>query len=62
MVDEDRISLDRDDATGVLSEGPGQRTRASTDLDDEVAGSYVGLLNELAREDGAAEEVLSVSS
>jgi hypothetical protein len=62
MVDEDRISLARDHATGVASERPGERTRACADLDDEVAASDVRLLNELAREDGAAEEVLSVSS
>ena len=62
MVDEDRIPLDRDHATGMSSERPGQRTRACADLDDEVARSDARLLNELAREDDAAEEVLSVSS
>jgi hypothetical protein len=62
MVDEDRIPLDRDDAASVSSERPGEGTRACADLDDEVTASDVCLLNELAREDGAVEEVLSVSS
>jgi hypothetical protein len=48
--------------TSVSSERPGERTRPCADLDDEVTASDVRLLNELAREDGAAEEVLSVSS
>jgi hypothetical protein len=62
MVDEDRIPFDRDHVTSVSSERPGERTRPCADLDDEVTASDVRLLNELAREDGAAEEVLSVSS
>jgi hypothetical protein len=62
MVDEDRIPLDGDHATGVSSERRGEGTRACADLDDEVGASDVRLLNELAGEDGAAEEVLSVSS
>jgi len=57
---EDRVAFDRDHPAGAFVERSGHRSGSGADLDDEVVGSDAGSLDELAREDGAVEEMLTV--